>query len=176
MGLWISFAFVAAVFALMGWSVYSTHRESPTETLEESRSPIVERLDAIDVLIVLVAWTVSPLIPLPVFDQLSEVQYALLVGLLATGPPVPAVLLRRRLFPRTVIRFHRNNLALRCGAIFYGLLSLMALVFGFVARLLEKSSFLAWSFFLTAGGLVGFAVWFHMIEFRRRPRESFEDL
>ncbi len=172
MGLWIIFIFAATLFALMGWSVYSTHRESPTETLQDLRSPIVGRLDAIDVLIVLVSWTVFPLIPIPGSDQLSETQYALLVGVLSAGSPAPAVLLRRRFFPSTVIRFHRKNLGLRCGAIFFGLLSLTALAFGFVARLLEKSSFLAWSFFLTAGFLLVFAVWFHMIEFRRRPRES----
>ena len=154
MGLWISFAFVAAVFALMGWSVYSTHRESPAETLEESRSPTVGRFDAVDVLLVFMAWFASSLVPESVLETLSEFQNAVLVAIMALGPPAPAVWLRRRFFPSTVIRFHRDNLALRCGSVFYGLLSLMALVFGFVARWLETSSFLAWSF-LSDPGVTG---------------------
>ena len=146
----------------MGWSVYSTHRDSPTETLEESVT--LGRLDAIGALLVLVTWFAVSLVLDD--DRLDFVGFGVGAGV---------AWLRRRLFPGTVIRFHRHNLALRCAAIFCGLASLFAVAHGFVARWLERSSSLVWSFFLTAGGLVALAVWSHVIEFRRRPGPTSEE-
>ena len=170
MGLWITFAFFAAVFALMGWSVYSTHRASPTETLAESKSPAVGFLDAIDVLVVLVAWS-AVVIGLRLWVGVS--QYTDLALLIAFGSG--AVWLRRRLLPGTVVRFHRNNLALRCASVFCGIGSPIALLFGLIAGWLEEPPSLGWSFFLAAAGLMAAAVWLHTIEFRRRPQQSFGD-
>ena len=168
MGLWITFVFVMAVFALMGWSLYQTHRRSPVETLQESKAFVVGRLDAIDVVVVLVTWFAFPFVFGSWFDPLMSDRRTGFGLFLVCGSG--AVWLRRRFLPGTVIRFDPKNLALRCGSVVCGLASPVALLFGFAARWLEQSSFLAWSFFLTAGGLAVLAVGLHAIEFRRRPR------
>ena len=181
MDLWISFAFVAAVFALMGWAVYQSPRDHPAESLPGFKHP--RSLDAIDVWVFLGTWfAVVVMTGLgPELDTLSDSQSGLLEWITAASIykalPVAmgAVWLRRRFFPRTVVRFHPNNLALRIASIFCGLASPIALFFGVFARWLERSSLLAWSFFLTAGGLVVLAGWFYRIEFRRRPEQSSGD-
>ena len=174
MGLWISFALIGGMLVLMGWSVYSTHRDGSVETFD-SRLSMAQYLDSIDVLIVLVSWIGVSLVPMPELEQLSDLQYGLLVGLLAMGPAAPAVWLRRRLFPRTVIPFHRNNLGLRCGAVFSGLLSLTALVFGFVARGLEAPGFQVWGFFQLTVVLFAVCVGCHWAEARRHPDDTLLD-
>ncbi|NJL26777.1 MAG: hypothetical protein HC897_02310 [Thermoanaerobaculia bacterium] len=167
MGLWIAFLFVAAVFALMGWSVYSTHRKSPTETVEESESFVVGRLDAVDALLVLATWFAFPFVLGSWLDTFMATRYS--GWALLAGAAAGAVWLRRRWFPGTVIRFDRKNVALRSAAIFCALAATIALLFGAIAGWLEEPSSVAWSFFLTAGGLASVAACFHALEFRRRP-------
>jgi hypothetical protein len=173
MGLWITFVLVVAVFALMGWSVVQTHRGSPVETIQRSRSFWPSGLDAVDVLIVLVSWFALPFLLGSWFDTITADRAAVLGILLLVG--AGAVWLRRRLLPATVIRFDPRNIALRSASVFCGLASLVALSFGGVARPLGQSGFLAWSFFATAAGLAVLAASLHAIEFRRRPRPSSED-
>ena len=181
MGLWISFALVAAVFALMGWSVYQSPRSNPTETLPGYKHP--RSLDAIDVWVFFVAWiAVVVMAGLgPELGNLSDSQRGLLEFITAASVykafpvAVGAVWLRRRFSPRTVVRFHLKNLALRIASVFCSLASPIALLFGVYARWMEKSGLLAWSFFLTAGGLVALAGWFYRIEFRRRPQQPSGD-
>lgn len=174
MGLWITYVLFVSVFALMAWSVYRNHRQTAVQTVEESRSLAVGRLDAIDVVIVLVVWFSLRFVLGSFFDTLTAETERGLGLFLAAG--AGAVWLRRRLSSASVIRFDPKNIAIRSAAVFSALAAVMALVFGEIAGWMDASKAIVWSFVVAAGALAALAISLHTLEFRRRPRDASEDV
>lgn len=151
--------------AVMGWAVFTTHRDSPPEA-SLGKTPALLYLDVVDVILVLAVWLgVTWLVSALGFPDLSDK-----VGIVAlVAGSAPIVRLRRFLFPRTMIPFHPDNLAIRETSVFCAIHALITLLFALTSKVIGAPSW-ATGFFLTAGALLVLAVWLYMLEFHRRPR------
>lgn len=160
------YAVATALVVLMGWVVYNTDRRDRDKLIEKMNS-VGAYIDTVDAVLIFGTWAVFIAVTIDFPEELTQSLDNAAIPLAFIMP-----MLRRWLFPSTVVPFQSKNAFLRTTSILCIVHSVITLMFGVSANAIDSPAHYAGIFYLIAGALLLLAAWCHRIESRQDAMKS----